>query len=74
MPYRTPFSLAPDEVCIDYETDITAGELDVNDAYDLYLIAKGKPVREYKLICFMNLQFFFQNKNGKWTDLEKRIS
>lgn len=72
MPHHTPFTLAADEVCIDHETDITAGELDVNDAYDLYLIARGKPVREYKLVCFMNLQFFFQDKNGKWTDLQKQ--
>lgn len=55
MPYRTPFTLASDERCIDYETDITAGELNANDAYDLYLIAKGQPVRGYKLVCFMNL-------------------
>jgi hypothetical protein len=73
MGYRTPFTLMPDEECIDYESDVTAGELSVNDAYDLYLIAKGKEPKNYTLVCFMNLQFFFQD-TGKlvWTDQEKK--
>ncbi|MCH5721029.1 hypothetical protein [Niabella hibiscisoli] len=74
MPYRTPFTLSSDEVCIDYETDITAGNLEVNDAYDLYLIAKGKPVRRYLLVCFMNLQFFFRIKMESGQIWRKGIS
>jgi hypothetical protein len=73
MGYRTPFTLMPDEECIDYETDVTAGELAANDAYDLYLIAKGKKPRDFTLVCFMNLKFFFKNKGGlNWTSQEKK--
>lgn len=73
MGYPTPFILMPDEECIDYETDVTGGELSVNDAYDLYLIAKGKKPRDFTLVCFMNLQFFFQDKGGlNWSEQEKK--
>jgi len=73
MGYRTPFALMPDEECIDFETDVTAGELSANDAYDLYLIAKGKDPKKYTLVCFMNLQFFFED-TGKlvWSEQEKK--
>jgi hypothetical protein len=73
MGYKTPFTLMPDEECIDYETDLTAGDLSVNDAFDLYLITKGKDPKSVTLICFMNLQFFFEDKDKLiWTDSEKK--
>lgn len=73
MSCKTPFVLKSDEVCLACETDVTAGELKANDAYDLYLISRGKPIREYVLVCFMNLQFFFSDKGGVWTEFEKQL-
>ena len=52
------------------ETDITAGPLKVNDAYDLKLYKNSNV--EYELIIFMKLQFFFED-NGvhKWTNAQR---
>lgn len=52
------------------EDDVTAGSLRVNDAYDLKL--KRLSTGDYELLCFMKLQFFFENSSGvAWTDKEK---
>lgn len=72
MACRPPFSLHANEICLACEEDITAGDLKTNDSYDLYLLSRGKPVREYVLVCFMNLQFFFSDKGGKWSYFEKQ--
>lgn len=52
------------------EDDVTAGSLRVNDAYDLKL--KRLSTGDYELLCFMKLQFFFENSSdAAWTDTEK---
>jgi hypothetical protein len=59
-----------DEKLIASETDVTAGDLKVNDAYDLYLVQSTDG--NYILIVFMKLQFFFKNHGKeKWTEIEK---
>lgn len=73
MSCRPPFSLSANEVCLACEEDVTAGDLGTNDSYDLYLLSRGNPVKEYVLVCFMNLQFFFSNKGGSWTEFEKSL-
>lgn len=52
------------------ESDVTAGALRVNDAYDLKL--SRLPTGGYELLCFMKLQFFFvKGSSGDWTKQEK---
>ncbi len=47
------------------EADVTAGELKVNDAYDLTLLKK--PDGNYELQLFMKIQFFFQDDGvSRW--------
>ncbi len=58
------------EKLIAHESDITSGELQINDAYDLYLakLTSGN----YRLVVFMKLQFFFENSGThKWTTAGK---
>jgi len=52
------------------EEDVTAGALSVNDAYDLKLSRTASG--DYDLLCFMKLQFFFEDgTGGAWTAAEK---
>jgi len=53
------------------ESDVTAGPLRVNDAYDLKL--SRLPGGHYELLCFMKLQFFFNDgSGGSWAKEEKK--
>jgi len=58
------------EKLIAKEGDVTAGDLKVNDAYDLYIVQTTDD--NYILIVFMKLQFFFKDHGKeKWTEIEK---
>ena len=55
---------------IAYESAIKAGELGVNNAYDLTLVQK--PSGDYVLVLSMKIQFFFEAKGlSKWKTTEK---
>ncbi|ARU54600.1 hypothetical protein OLMES_0497 [Oleiphilus messinensis] len=57
---------------IHQESDITAGELKVNDAYDIKL--RHLPSGDYELIIHMKLQFFFKDAGTlKWASAEKAL-
>ena len=64
----------PDEKIIAYEEDVTAGDLKVNDAYDLALVEQKNG--NYQLQLLMRLQFFFKDDGiAKWKnqDMKKFI-
>jgi len=53
------------------EADVTAGELKVNDAYDLTLLKK--PDGNYELQLFMKIQFFFKDDGiSRWNKLQQQ--
>lgn len=59
----TPVKLA-------FESDVTAGDLSANDAYDLTLWRM--PNGDLELEIFMKLQFFFESgSGGDWTAAER---
>lgn len=59
------------EKLIESETDVTAGSLKVNDAYDLALFQRSNG--QYILSLHMKLQFFFKADTGfSWTRIQKR--
>ena len=60
----------PTATLIAQETDITAGALKVNDAYDLKF--RRRSTGDYEIIVYMKLQFFFIGSGGyTWTAFEK---
>lgn len=53
------------------EADVTAGELKVNDAYDLTLLKN--PDGNYELQLFMKLQFFFKDDGiSRWSKAQQQ--
>ena len=69
--YRSWLNAHGKETLIEKEGDVTAGALDVNDAYDLALLRQ--PDGDYNLRLFMKVQFFFENHgHGEWTLADKR--
>ena len=61
----------PSATLITQESDITAGALKVNDAYDLKF--RKRSTGDYEVIVFMKLQFFFENSGTNiWTAFEKK--
>jgi hypothetical protein len=71
-PPTTPRAPAPvTPAVLAEEEDVTAGDLRVNDAYDLKFsrLSTG----DYELLCFMKIQFFFEDSaDASWTDAEKK--
>lgn len=66
----SPSTGGPEPKLVAKETDVTAGELKVNDAYDLSLYQL--PDGNYRLDLSMKLQFFFEDgSGGQWTEKEK---
>lgn len=62
--------LTAGETLIAHESDITSGELNINDAYDLYLARLR--TGSYRLVVFMKLQFFFEDSSKyKWSTGDK---
>lgn len=60
----------PTATLINQESDITAGALKVNDAYDLKF--RKRSTGDYEVIVFMKLQFFFVGSGAHiWTAFEK---
>lgn len=60
----------PSATLIHQESDITAGALKVNDAYDLKF--RRKVSGDYEVIVFMKIQFFFTGSGAHiWTAFEK---
>jgi hypothetical protein len=53
------------------ESNVTAGALKVNDAYDLELLQL--PNRDLELVLFMKIQFFFEEgSGGRWDASERQ--
>jgi hypothetical protein len=66
-----PSSPLPSPVLLVSERGITAGALQVNDAYDLSLYRM--PDGHFELVLFMKLQFFFEpGSGGDWTEAERQ--
>ena len=62
--------LNPGEILIESEAGITGGVLQVNDAFDLYLVKL--PNGNFELRIFMKLQFFFKDDGvNRWKQSEK---
>ena len=59
------------ETLIASERDITAGTLQINDAYDLSLVRLQNG--NYEMRLFMKLQFFFNDDGmNKWSNTGKQ--
>jgi len=66
---NNPTTTAP--TVITSESNITAGELKVNNAYDLTLLKN--PDGNYELQLYMKLQFFFKNDGiSKWNTTQQQ--